>query len=237
MIKYSKLSNYQIKKIIQCFCIDIDATKTSELLGFNRHTINKYFLLFRKVIYLNQCLELDKTMGDVELDESYFGARRIRGFHGKLKRGRGTNKQPVFGIFKRDNIFGKEVVYTEIVPDCKKKTLQGIIKGKIDVASSITTDGWRGYDGLVDVGYNKHFRVNHGKNEFALKGEDGATVTVNGIESFWSFTKRRLNKFNGTKKYFELHLKECEWRWGKTTNEMIDSLTKMLKGYDRCFVA
>jgi transposase-like protein len=237
MIKYSKLSNYQIKKIIQCFCIDIDATKTSELLNFNRHTINKYFLLFRKVIYLNRCLELDKIIGDVELDESYFGARRIRGFHGKLKRGRGTNKQPVFGIFKRDNLYGKEIIYTEIVPDCKKKTLQAIIKGKIDVESSITTDGWRGYDGLVDVGYNKHFRVNHGKNEFALKGQDRAIITVNGIESFWSFTKRRLNKFNGTKKYFELHLKECEWRWGKTTNEMIDNLSKMLKGYDRNFVA
>jgi len=237
MIKYSKLSNYQLKKIIKCFCIDIDATKTSSLLTLNRHTINKYFLLFRKVIYLYRIIELDKIMGDVELDESYFGARRIRGFHGKLKRGRGTQKQPVFGIFKRDNMLGKEIVYTEIVPDCKKKTLQGIIKGKIDIVSSITTDGWRGYDGLVDVGYNKHFRVNHGKNEFALKGEDGATITVNGIESFWSFTKRRLAKFNGCKKNFELHLKECEWRWGKTTDEMIDNLTKMLKGYDRNFVA
>jgi hypothetical protein len=28
------------------------------------------------------------------------------------------------------------------------------------------------------------FRVNHGKKEFTLKGEDDATVTVNGIESF-----------------------------------------------------
>jgi transposase-like protein len=135
-------------------------------------------------------------MGDVELDESYFGAKRVRGFHGKLKRGRGTLKQPVFGIFKRENILGREVVYTEIVPDCKKKTLQAIIKGKVDISSTITTDGWRGYDGLVDTGYNKHFRVNHSKNEFALKGENGATVTVNGIESFWSFTKRRLAKFN-----------------------------------------
>ena len=94
---------------------------------------------------------MSHLIGDVELDESYFGARRIRGFHGKLKRGRGTNKQPVFRIFKRDNIFGKETVYTEIVPDCKKKTLQDIIKGRVDLASTITTDCWRGYDGLVDV--------------------------------------------------------------------------------------
>jgi transposase-like protein len=176
-------------------------------------------------------------MGDVELDESYFGAKRVRGFHGKLKRGRGTLKQPVFGIFKRENILGREVVYTEIVPDCKKKTLQAIIKGKVDISSTITTDGWRGYDGLVDTGYNKHFRVNHSKNEFALKGENGATVTVNGIESFWSFTKRRLAKFNGYTKYFELHLKECEWRWGKSTPELVDELKQILNNFNNGFLA
>ena len=40
------------------------------------------------------------------------GGKRQRGYHGKLKRGRGTLKQPVFGVFERD---GR--VYTEIVPD------------------------------------------------------------------------------------------------------------------------
>ena len=49
--------------------------------------------------------------------------------------------------------------------------IQGIIRGKIDLSSTIITDGWRGYDGLVDVGYDKHYRVNHGKNQFAYKGE------------------------------------------------------------------
>ena len=36
------------------------------------------------------------------MDESYFGASRIRGNHTKLKRGSGTIKQPVFGILERD---------------------------------------------------------------------------------------------------------------------------------------
>ena len=88
----------------------------------------------------------------IELDESYFGARRLRGFHGKLKRGRDTLKQLVFGIFERN---GR--VYTEIIPDCKKKeNCAKFFIGKLD--------GWRGYNGLVDVGYDKHFRVNHGDN-------------------------------------------------------------------------
>lgn len=132
--------------------------------------------------------------------------------HGKLTRGTGTLTQPVCGIFTRENIWGREVVYTEIVPECHNKTLQAIIKGKVDISSTITPDGWRGYDGLVDTGYHTHFRVNHSKHEFALKGTDGATVTVHGIESFWSCTKRRLAKFNGYTKYCELHWKECEWR-------------------------
>ena len=69
-----------------------------------------------------------KLVGEVEVDKSYFGAKRKRGYHGKLKRGRGTLKQPVFGVFERD---GR--VYTEIVPDCKKQTLQAVILGKVSV--------------------------------------------------------------------------------------------------------
>ena len=41
MIKSSKLTNYKIKKIINCFCIDIDATRTAKLLNINRNTINR----------------------------------------------------------------------------------------------------------------------------------------------------------------------------------------------------
>ena len=82
------------------------------------------------------------------MDESYFGARRIRG-----KRGRGADgKTIVFGIYKRN---GK--VYTEVVPNCSRKPLYAIIKGKVDVASVIHTDGFRTCDGIVDLGYQKHY--------------------------------------------------------------------------------
>jgi len=81
---------------------------------------------------------------------------------------------------------------------------------------------------LVDVGYSKHFRVHHGANEFARDGH----YHINGIESFWSFTKRRLAKFNGVKVNFELHLKECEWRWKKDVGTLAKELTNIL-GKDR----
>ena len=47
---------------------------------------------------------------------------------------------------------------------------------------------------------------------------------INGIDNFWSFCKRRLQKFNGIRKNFPLHLKECEWRYKKVKNNYIMNL-------------
>ena len=157
--------------------------------------------------------ELD---GAVELDERYFGPRRVRG-----KRGRGAgDKTIVFGLFKRGG-----QVYTEIVPDCSKKNLQAIIRGKIDVAAMVNTDGWRGYDRLVDVGFDRHFRVRHGQDEFV----QGASH-INGIESFWSFAKARLHPFKGVPKHtFLLHLKESEFRFNHRYEDLYKLLLKLLR--------
>jgi transposase-like protein len=62
--------------------------------------------------------------------------------------------------------------------------------------------------GLILNGYD-HYRVYHSKDEFVRGKAD-----VNGVASFWSFTKRRLVRFNGlTDDKFNLHLKESEFRW------------------------
>jgi len=59
------------------------------------------------------------------------------------------------------------------------------------------------------MGYKKHFRVHHGEHEFSR-----GNFHIDGIESFWSYAKRRLVKFNGVpKQTFLLHLKECEFRF------------------------
>ena len=102
MNNYAKISTFTLKKIMKHFCADISASKTAVLLDINRNTINHWYNVFRKAIYVHQMREFRKIFGEAEVDESYFGAKRIRGFHGKLKRGRGIRKQLVFGIFKRN---------------------------------------------------------------------------------------------------------------------------------------
>ena len=218
MIYRAKLSKYKRKKLIRSFCLDLSATQTRAIIGLNRNTVNRYFNIFRRAIYNHQQELLKRFVGHVEMDESYFGPRRVKGR--ATKRGRGTHRQPVFGIYERN---GR--VYTHIIPNCTRKTLRQIITGNIDPESTIYSDSWSGYNGLVDVGYDKHYRIKHYKDEFS----DRKGVHINGIESFWSFTKRRLTKFHGTKKNFHLHLKECEWRWNKSYDQLQHELARIIR--------
>jgi transposase len=197
-IKNSHILERKFREILKGFCLDLTAQNTALLTGISRRTVNKLFLKFRYRL-AGLCDAGKDFEGEVELDESYFGAKRVRG-----KRGRGAaGKTPVFGILKRDSH-----VYVEIVPNCSKESLLPIIQGNILEGTTVYTDGWKAYASLIVNGYD-HYRVFHCENEFA-RGKSH----VNGIESFWSFAKRRLSKFNGlTNEYFFLHLKETEFRF------------------------
>jgi len=200
------------------FCEDLTATKASKLLDLNRKTVDRYYTLFRTKIMRYSSIEIGENgPGEFELDESYFGAKRVRG-----KRGRGAaGKTPVFGLLKRD---GK--VFVSIVKNCSKDQLMPIIKGKILEGSTIYTDGWKAYDGLILNGYD-HYRIFHSNNEFA-RGKNH----VNGIEAFWSFAKRRLAKFNGIASHkFNLYLKECEFRFNFRNVELFDIMLRVLDSF------
>ena len=98
------------------------------------------------------------------------------------------------------------------MPNASKASLQAIIRGKSDINSIIHTDDWRGYDGLVDIGFVSC--SNH----------------VNGIESFWSYAKRRLMQFNGVpKNTFLLHLKETEFRFNHRKTDLYKVILKLLR--------
>ena len=213
--RHSKLSEAKLRQILRYFAMDLTATDCAKLSGISDRSIITIYLRLRRCI-AERCEKISPLRGELEADESYFGPRRVRGL-----RGRGAGRKTVvFGLLKRG-----ESVYTEIVPDATKRTLQAIIRGKADIASIIHTDRWRGYDGLVDVGFDKHLRVNHGSNEFAR-----GSVHVNGIESFWSYAKRRLVQFNGVARHtFYLHLKETEFRFNHRHSGLYKALLPLLR--------
>jgi len=214
-VNRSKISEAKFRELVRYFAADLDASQIALLSGLNRNTVNRYLKSIRERI-AEHC-ELESPLsGEIEVDESFFGARRVKG-----KRGRGAyGKTIVFGLIKRH---GR--VYTQIVPDCAKATLQAIIRGKVTCDSAIYSDGLKSYDGLVDVGYDKHFRIDHGNNEFA-RGHNH----INGIEGFWGVAKTRLAKFRGmSKNTFYLHLKECEFRYNYRNQNLYLNILKIVR--------
>lgn len=216
----SQITRAKFRQILRLFALDLTAVQIARLANLNRNTVNRYLTLIRRSIAL-YCEQESPFAGEIELDESYFGAKRVRG-----KRGRGAfGKTIVFGIYKRN---GK--VYTEIVPNCSRKTLYAIIQGKVEAASTIHTDGFRSYDGIVDLGFQKHYRIDHSRDEFAL-----GTNHINGIEGFWGLAKVRLVKFRGlSKNTFYLHLKECEFRFNYRNQDLYKVLLNITKQINFC---
>lgn len=217
-LKRSHISEAKFRQVVRLFCEDMTATQIASLTGLNRNTVNRLLTHIRHVIAA-YCESESPLSGEVELDESYFGPRRVRG-----KRGRAAgSKVVVFGLLKR-----KGKVYTQIVPNASRQTLKQIVQAKVVPDTTIYSDRWRSYDGLVDWGYKKHYRVSHSNNEFV--SPTNKRNHINGIENFWGIAKVRLTKLRGLRKdHFNLHLKECEFRYNMRHEDMYHELLKILR--------
>ena len=79
---------------------------------------------------------------------------------------------------------------------------------KVALESMIHSEDWKGCNRGVDVGYNTHYWAHHSSDEFT-RGH----AHINGMKSFWSYTKRRLAQFIGIpEKTFLFYLKKTECR-------------------------
>ena len=89
----SRISEAKIRQLVKLFSVDLTASQIAELSGVNRNTVNRYVTAFRERI-ARYCEAESPVKGEVEVDESYFGARRVRGIRGRGARG----KTIVFGL-------------------------------------------------------------------------------------------------------------------------------------------
>ncbi len=165
--------------------------------------------------------------GIVEVDETYMGGKwvnkrkRIR--DKGTKRGRGTSKQPVFGISAR-----KGVVWAELVDDVEAATLLPLIRKQVKKGSTVCSDTFRSYTGIATQGY-VHRMVEHGKGEYS----DGKGTHINGLEGFWGYLKRQLAAKGGIRRErLNLYLAEYVWRYNHRklpVSEQVKKLTRLLR--------
>lgn len=141
----------------------------------------------------------------VEMDESYFGAKRKRG----NKRGRpgaDSGKQCVIGAVERK---GRVVALTS--ENASKANLLSVAKARILPESTVFTDEWLGYTGFENHGY-VHKRINHSEKVYV--SGDTHTQTIDG---FWSLVKNGIRGVyhNVGKHYLQTYLNEYSFRYNR----------------------
>ena len=126
----------------------------------------------------------DKLSGEVEGDETFIGGK-ARNMHVDKRERRitgtgGKDKTVVLGIMERG---GR--VRVKVVPNRRKKALQAEVREHVAAGSALYSDALKSYDGLAQD--YAHQVIDH-----AEKYVDGR-VHTNGLENFWSLTKRGIS--------------------------------------------
>ena len=97
-VYHTKISEAKFRQILKCFALDLTATQTAEIAFVSRNAVNRLYsaIRYRIAEYSRQASPI---LGEIEVDESYFGPKRTSG-----KRSRGAGgKTIVFGLFKKNS--------------------------------------------------------------------------------------------------------------------------------------
>lgn len=168
--------------------------------------------------------------GICEMDETYIGGQRknkrlhIRRIQGK--RGHGTDKLPIVGIYGRE----AKQIYVEVIPKLNMPRITDVITKRVILGSPIYTDGYKMYRSLPKRGH-PHKYVNHHKGEY-VRGD----IHTNNIEGFWSILKRKLSCIGGMRRdRLPLFVAEIVWKFNYrdlTRREQYERLFHHMTGVD-----
>lgn len=147
--------------------------------------------------------------GPVELDETYIGGqrknKRLHIRRVKSKRGHGTEKLPIFGLFDRPT--GR--VYVEVLQEkLDYAYIISTIRRMVRRGAPVFTDGYPPYQKLKSWGY-RHASVDHNRREY-VRGR----IHTNNIEGFWGIMKRTMGTIGGMRRNrLYLFAGEIVWRF------------------------
>jgi transposase len=216
-----RLTRTQWKDILNWFLLEQSSQNISIRTSLERRRVMRALTIVRRVL-TKDVPEI--FSGTVEVDETYLGGQwknKRKSIRDKgTKRGRGTKKQPVFGILCRNG-----TVWAEVVEDIEAGTLQPLISKKVSTGSVVCSDTWKAYTGIAARGY-VHRLVNHGERQYS----DGKGNHINGLEGFWGYLKRKLVSKGGIRKEkLPLYLGEYVWRYNHRNDSDKDKIKRIIK--------
>jgi transposase len=215
------LTRDQWKDIITWFLLEQSSQNIANKTSIERRRILRALTLVRRALTKDVS---EIFSGTVEVDETYLGGqwrnkRKVVRDQG-TKRGRGTKKQPVFGILCRNGL-----VWAEVVDDVEAGTLLPLITRQVTPGSIVCSDTWRAYTGIASRGF-VHRLVNHGEKQYS----DGKGNHINGLEGFWGYLKRKLASKGGIRREkLPLYLGEYVWRYNHRKESDMMKVRRILK--------
>lgn len=161
----------------------ISANQLARILGVSTKTA--WFMAHR----LREAMKDDKSIlgGIVEMDETYYGKKKIKATHKTdgtpfITNGKGAHKLAIVSMVERG---GK--VRSFHVDRADKHTVAKIVMSNISKEATLYTDESRLYKG-ADAYVKEHDSVHHARGEYA-RGK----VNTNSIEGFFSVFKKGMN--------------------------------------------
>lgn len=141
--------------------------------------------------------------GDVEVDETYVGGKPR--YKGQSKRGRGTDKTPVFVAVQRNGRIRRRVV-----ADVTGQTLKAAIKQDVDSSARIISDEYNAYNGIGKDFVGGHETVCHGTREYVRDD-----IHTNTAESSHALLKRSIVGIyhNVSTEYLHRYLWQSDFMW------------------------
>ena len=160
--------------------------------------------------------------GTVEVDETFVGGK------GDIKTSF-LRKTPVVVLLERD---GR--ARTRVISNVSQHNLAQCLFECVDKSATVNTDEHPGYKKPLKS-FARHDRVNHSRDEYHRKNEDGTISTTNSAESFFSLLKRGVYGawHHISREHLPKYANEFAFRWSHrkiTDAERMAEIIPMLAG-------
>lgn len=201
-VRRAKISEYKFRKLVKYFAEDLSATQISMLTQINRNTVNRYLNEIRERIveFCEQYSPIPESEKDNTEGRSQTLSERVSSNLGLLKR--------------RGKVYATLVAnYTSE----KVRTLLNLATKSDNRDLKVHSVDVNEEDGVIAIGYDD------------LPLYIDKPSYVENLDTFWSFTRERLGKFQGLAKHkFYLHLKECEFRFNFRNDNLYAVMLKLI---------
>ena len=189
---------------------------SSSKKGMSAHQVHRMLKITYKAAWF-MCHRIRFAFGDdgkklkgiVEADETFVGGKGVRA---SMHR----RKTPVVVLLERG---GR--AKTRVISSVSQKNLGECLKACVDKSAVINTDELPAYKPEAKK-FAGHDTVNHSKDEYYRRNDDGTVATTNGAESFFSLLKRGVYGawHHVSREHLPKYADEFAFRWG--TNKLSD---------------